>query len=258
MRYLLIIIMALLMAYNAESPDERSDRAFESYLIAHRTLANIEGNTYFVANRIAQDPRLADALTNRAALVELMDMFLFTYEAATGVDAFMVTDAEGTVLIRTHNRDFYGDTANTVDIFQALSGNYGWVSSYRLLPTMPLAFSVVAPIVTNGEVVGTITVFANLAQDALVDFLSDVSNAHISLYGGPISENRIVATTLRNPNGQRKTGALADPVVITTVMESTFRFVLELNHHGTPLIAYYIPLMDANGRPVGMMAVMVG
>jgi methyl-accepting chemotaxis protein len=64
-----------------------------------------------------------------------------------------------------------------------------------------------------------------------------------------------IATSLKRPDGSRPIGIrMTNPEVLATVLRQGQRLTLELDAAGTRVLSHYVPLRDAAGQVIGMVA----
>jgi PAS domain S-box-containing protein len=178
--------------------------------------------------------------------------YLNSRKPELGVDAFVVADADGNIILQTHELDRYdggGDVSPQINA--AL--NHGEVSTvFSSTQAMTMALSSASPVVCQGDTIGTISALKNMAGDEFIDRFGHTFNAEVGLYSGG---GTVVATTLMDGAGNRAVSIEADPLVVQTVLEQGRPLALEIEMQGRPIHAYYFPLFGWGGNPVGAFSV---
>jgi signal transduction histidine kinase/HAMP domain-containing protein len=198
------------------------------------------------SSAMASSPQLLEFIENgnREEMLE----YLTSHVQGVNIDGFVVADADGYVLVRTHDPERYGDSAlGTPCIASAMRGTVA--TAYTSNPAVPIAMSSAAPIFdAQGRLVGVLSANFNMSTDEFVDNFGQIFNAEVTVFYGGV----VAASTVLNVDGSRTTGLRAADRVVETVVGrgETYRTIItlyEVEHH-----AYYIPLRNAGGEIIGM------
>ena len=178
---------------------------------------------------------------------QLLD-FLNSRKDELNATGFTVVDADGYVMLRTHWLDHYGDRASAT-MLVALDGEPATAFSTSSAPPIGLVNAV--PIYLNGEIIGSIASIIHIANEEFIDSFSEVFNAEVTVFAGYTS----VGSSIRNAQGERSIGTQAHYSIVQAVLEEDQHFLLDINLFGAPHKAYYFPLHNLFGVPVGMFFV---
>ncbi|MCL2194221.1 MAG: methyl-accepting chemotaxis protein [Treponema sp.] len=258
---LLVIMVAFIFVYVSVSAinlaeDLTQERIRLASSAADAQLDNLEEQTLIVALSIAYSYEVVSNLLNwnanpqgraqsRQAIVE----YLQYIAGIMGVDSFVVRDAQGVIVLRLHDLDFYGDQDGSAAGLAALRGETS--TSYSSTPTMPMGLNTTVPIRHAGSIIGTMTPLFFLHTEEFVDRFARIFNAEVTVFGGSTR----AATTILTEGGVRAVGIDADASVTEEVLRRGRPLMAELTLFGVPHHAYYLPLIGPAGNPVGMFSV---
>ena len=257
----LVVMVIILVVYVTISTDTLADdMAYERVRNAHNAAAS--------HLRMRQDEALSVALAtanrstimnnlhnwnagiNRAESRQNIIDYLTETSQLLGVDSFVMRDAEGRIILRLHDLDHYYDIDNSAAGNTALAG--GTDSSFFSTAAIPLGLVSTVPIWHEGEIYGTFATIYYMHTDGIVDYLASVFDAQVTFFGAPGGNTR-VSTTLRTATGERNIGTTMDNQdVLDVVLGRGIAHSTELELLGQPYIAYYWPLLNAAGTPMGM------
>jgi len=223
-----------------QSRIETAMRSVQAHLEAHerRTLmAATAMSSAELVHLIEQWDRLAiwEYIVERKTMLE--------------VDAIIIADHEGTIMARSHYRDFYGDNVTLVPgRLRGLLGEY--LTFYTATPTAPMVMTTSAPILDGSRIVGTVIVNIDIGTNDFVEYFQEMFGIDVTVFAG----NTSVASTLIHPTtGARAVGTQVAQHVAATVLERGESMLLDLNIFGLlPYTAYYFPLLGPYDNPLGM------
>ena len=252
-----IIVVYVTAAVSSLASDLTEERILIASKAAEDKLKNFETQTLMISRAAAGNLTLASHVNdwNAGAGTEQKRQELLQYlsEAAEemGADSFVVHDAEGRVILRLHSPEVYGDSElHRPFVVSALRGESS--SSYVSTDSMPLGLVSTEPIYYNDELAGAVSAMFFLHTDEFVDSFAEVLNAAVSVY----YKNTCIATTLLTDSSRRAVGTdLNDEQILDSVLKKGQSSKTETVLHGDPVTAYYIPLRDSSGTPVGMFFV---
>ncbi|MCL2205398.1 MAG: methyl-accepting chemotaxis protein [Treponema sp.] len=261
---LLVITVAFIVVYVSVSVTDLAgylthERIIMASSIAEAQLGNLEDQTWMIAISVAANytvvMNLTDWNTNQQARAysrQAMVEYLQIIAVDMGVDSFVVRDAEGFIVLRLHDLEFYGDHDGSAAGAAALRGET--TTSYSSTVTMPMGLNTTAPIWYGGEIIGTMTSLIFLHTEEFVDHFAWIFGAEVTIFGGAAGSTRL-ATTLLTAEGERAVGTEADASVIEEVLRQGRPLIEEVMLLGEPHHAYYMPLFNLAGNPVGMFFV---
>jgi nitrogen fixation/metabolism regulation signal transduction histidine kinase len=195
---------------------------------------------------LAADPqlvrRLALADATGAPELGLIDDVV-ERRAALGLDWLEVTDKEGVVLARGHDRGTFGvDLSHDPIIAAALSGQPLSAIGEFAAPDSGLALLAASPVVFEGRVLGVVRGGVLLDAGVLAR-LEALSGVELAVVG---ADGRVVASTLGADDARRVATALRPVAGDSTI-------ALEL--YGVPYRLGAIPLPGLAGKELGRLAV---
>jgi len=146
---------------------------------------------------------------NSRAIIELLTSLIALY----GVDYYIITDNEGTVLARTHYPEKHGDSIlglhNVADALAGIVSTY-----YESGEDIKIAVCSGAPVYNAaGALIGVISAGIRLDTNEAVDRLKEQFNTEVTVF----LEDVRVATTIKM-NGERILGTRLYPEVAEIVM----------------------------------------
>jgi methyl-accepting chemotaxis protein len=201
----------------------------------------VSGNSAVASNVINWN-----AGENREQVRQNLITYLNSAAAETGADSFVIRDAEGAVILRLHDPENYGDADGSPSGLAALEGRT--TTSYSSADAESLELSSTAPILHDGQIIGTVTPLFFFHTERFVDSFAAAFNAEITIFAGKTR----AATTLRDASGQRVVGTDASNAIVEIVLKGGNQHTTELELVGKPYVAFYAPLNNSAGTPVGM------
>lgn len=162
----------------------------------------------------------------------------------------MILDGNGEVVLRANASSQKGENlSREKEVSSSLLGE-----SYVTINTSAAeGFSIRAasPIRTEEEVVGVIVTGFPL-DNVFVDSIKNITGLEASIF----ESDTQVATTLFNPDGRTRSVGIkqTDEQVLKSVLENGNGLTLRTSMLSRPFVASYLPLTDADGNTVGMLA----
>lgn len=192
--------------------------------------------------------RLIEAFTsqNRNSALELGKLALKSFD----IDYLVVTDKEGNVFIRAHEPDKYGDNiSNQVNIQKALQGvksvgiENGAVVKYSIRAGVPLKDK-------SGNIIGAVSLGYVLSNDEFIDKQKKLFGYDFTIF----SENKSIATTIKDSNGKRNENTIIkDTAVTDSVLKNGKAYYGKYTINDKIYVGGYEPIIDVNGKPSGMI-----
>ncbi len=166
-----------------------------------------------------------------------------------GVRQMVITDASGTVLVRTNDSTKKGDNiSEQPNIAKALSGTT--VTSFEKGSDFAMAICTGVPVYNKqGEAIGAICTAYPLDEEIFVDRCKDIYGAEITIFSG----GERVATTVVNSNGSKAVGTMAADNIIKTVIEQGESYLGRAKILKKEAFVKYQPLLSADGSVSGMI-----
>jgi len=165
------------------------------------------------------------------------------------VSNYVISDAEGRIILRTTDFYSYGDYGLISPvILAALDGRRETV--YTSTIRTPMAISSAAPIFRDDEIIGTVVSVLNISSVEFVEEFAEIFNAEITVFSGSYS----LASTLYvdREAGVRAIGTSARADIAFNVLVRGIDYDTELDLFGVMHHGFYFPLYGWGGYPIGM------
>lgn|GEM_PF-2337540 len=246
---LVAFIFVFVTTYTTNMANDLSDaRILGAAQTARAHLAGLEVQSRVVATAVSSNPYFISLFLERN--MDEMLVFLRGQKELFGLDGIVVTDADASVLLRSHDPGRYGDFADdSPGIRRALRGEHN--SLFISNPSFPVGLSSVVPIYCpqHGQVIGSVAANHNLTDYSYADEFAAMFNAEVAFFAGRVP----VAYSFRNAYGQRYFGRGAPPPVATAVLELGLEMSTHEEFHGEAFHIFLFPLPGEPGdHAVGM------
>ena len=233
--------------------DLAEERLLGSYRAARAHLLEFEAYSRIVSRALAGNALIIEYVGagDRLGLMQ----HLIMQKEMLNVDTFVVTDALGYVMLRTHEPYRYGDSGAGFPAIAAAIHRGEVTSVYTVSPVVAMSLSSAAPIYdADGGLLGSIVSNISMDTDEFVDGFAKIFNAEVTVF---TAAGRVAATTILDweGDGQRTVGRYAAPHVIDRVYREGQEFRTMLPLYGVPHHAFYWPLFGFVDEPVGMFFV---
>jgi len=183
------------------------------------------------------------AAGDHAALRKLATAF----RAETGLDLFVVSDAEGRVLARGHAEQDGDSVAGQPNVARALKGEAS--VGIETGTVVGLAIRAGVPLRAGDAVVGAVTAGYDLSHEGFVDDLRKSYGVEVTVFRG---DERVMTTIVKN--GARAVGTKMDnPEVLKTVLDKGELFLQRNAILGRAYETAYWPTRNADGKTTGML-----
>lgn len=201
---------------------------------------------------MAQSPQVQEAIINseRGDLFELAQSFLLTKK-----ESFLViVDDNGQVLVRGEDKDRIGDSlSDDALIKRALLGESAASVVSKdgaIAPEVSVRAS--TPIRVDDEIIGVVMA-GEVIDNAFVDGIREATGLTVTIYG----DNQISATTILSADGKSRLVGLKeeDSDIREKVLLKGENRTTSVSILNVPYFAAYLPLMDVDNSPVGMLFV---
>ena len=250
---LLILVISAFVAYASMSTYNVTEELTRQRLVgsAQTTRAYlefIEDRNNVTALALSQNANVVEHLsnwnsgTNPAANRQDLLGYLHQSMGGFGLDAVVVVDRNGNVMLRTHESHYGDSIAGYQPYSRAMLG--GSSSHFATSPTMPMALASITPIVLNNEIIGAISAYVFLHTDGFMDAASYALSADVTVFAWNIS----VATTV----GQRVPGTQAAESITQQVLNQGSEYLGQIPVLGVSYSAFYIPLRGWDNGIIGM------
>ena len=171
-------------------------------------------------------------------------------QSESAVEFCTIMDANGTVILRTHEPDNYGDSlASQANVQAAMSGRN--LTAVERGSAVRLSVRSGSPIVdAAGNVIGVVSVGFRLDTDQFVDSLKRLLGCEATVF----SEDESISTTALDDDGVRGIGLTASPEVSQIVLGGS-AYVGHASTLGRDAVANYSPVFGPDGQAIGMVSV---
>ncbi len=195
---------------------------------------------------MAADDALASALAanDREALLARATEL----QNELGMEFCTITDAQGTVVLRTHEPDNYGDSvASQVNVKAAMGGKS--LTAVEQGSAVLLSIRSGSPVFdAQGRVAAVMSVGFRLDTDSFVDAAKALTGLETTVFLGDVR----ISTTVVKEDGTRAVGTTAAPNVSETVLGGG-TYVGEAGILGRNAYTSYVPIAGPNGEVLGML-----
>lgn len=211
-----------------------------------KTIEDLRNEATLHAKLISEYPGVAKAIEekNTDKVLEI----LMPLAKGNDLDFVTVTDAEGIVIARTHEPGKKGDSVlNQKNVQLSLKGE---ASSFIESGTVvKLSARAGIPVKNEqGKIVGALSLGYDLSKEKVVDSVKNLFGTEVTLF---LKDVR-VSTTLTK-DGKRLVGTKLDPKIADIVLQKQQRYLGEADILGTSYITSYMPLLDPEGKAMGIM-----
>lgn len=197
---------------------------------------------------LASDPGVRSALEtgDREALLSRLTQL----QSEIGFGYATVTDAQGTVVVRSHDPENYGDDVSGQEVVSSAMGGTVF-TTVEEGSSVKLAVRTGAPVYSdNGDLLGVMSSGYRLDEPAFVDELKEITGAEVTVFLG---DTRLMTTVMKE-DGTRAVGTQADAAVSAQVLGGT-PYTGTAQILGQDAFVEYIPLAAADGNVIGMLFV---
>ncbi|MCL2222933.1 MAG: ATP-binding protein [Oscillospiraceae bacterium] len=223
-----------------------SERMLGAAQTARVHLEGLEEQSQLVSFSVSINPQFVQMVEarNREYMIDYFDLHLELF----GVTSFVITDQYGTVILRTHDHERYGDDGSSAPgIYAAMNGEI--TSVFTSIAGLPIGMSSTAPVFDEyGEIIGTIVSNYDFSTEDIVDAFSQMFNAQVAFY----ADNTVVSTTIRNEYDNRVIGNSAPLHVAQHIYETNDIISLTVPINEEEYHAFYFPLFGWADEVIGL------
>lgn len=211
-------------------------------------ITTLEETSLAKVDLVSKEDDIVTALSSRdfSTLDLLSENFLQKYN----LGYLIITDAEGNVLVRAHDLSVRGDSVSNERVFEEVLRKNTFVT---IAHSDNEGFSIRAgsPVLKKGEVIGSIIAGYQL-DNAFVDRMKRVTGLEMFLYKDDIS---VAGTAFAVDGTTRLIGApVSNSHITEEVLQKGSTVTGSIKIYGEPFQAGYSPLMNQDGKIVGMLA----
>ncbi len=197
------------------------------------------------ASILAAHPGIVKAVATHDSATALH--YLTSLSKKAKIDFITVTDANGTVIVRSHNPSKGDSLMAQKSVKMALAGKSN--SEFAKGVTIPFSVRAAVPVKNEaGNIIGAVSTGYKLDKTNIVDSLKKNLGVDITIFFKDIRVN----TTIKQ-NGHRVVGTPLDPHITKIVLKESHTYTGKTAILGRPYITTYIPLLGSNHKPVGIL-----
>ena len=207
-------------------------------------LQNLQNDAKTRADLITFSPDIINSILNEDE--ELLRNTLYNYRE--DMDVITLCDADGNVLMRTHNDQKGDNVMSQKALSVALKTGMGvaTIEKGSVIGISTRGSSAITDY--NGNIIGAVTCGHDLSKEKYVDLIKLISNSEVTIFDGYTR----LSTTLMDEQGNRSIGTKASDVVVEQVLSQRNPYELEINLFGHEYYAYYSPLI-VDDEVIGML-----
>ncbi|MCL2663966.1 MAG: PAS domain-containing protein, partial [Oscillospiraceae bacterium] len=242
------VLISSILLFNREVDHAMNVRIDVASIVVDNEITRLKETAYLAVVGLANDPDLADAVlkNDRHSIFAIANGIT----AVTGLDYCMVFDITGTIIVRTHEPELYGDNhGHMPHIRSALDG----VTAAYIVKgqTIRLGASAGTPVIdSENNIVGAVSLGFMLDKQDLLDDLKYLTNCEVTIY----RDNERIATTLLNDDGTYALDTLTEDSVSEHVLAGG-TYTGRTQIFGRGAIVKYTPIYGANDEVVGMIGI---
>ena len=258
---LLILVLAIVIFVSVSTSNMATelidDRMNAAASMVHTYIDSMTARVRVTASAESASQELTTALTNWNNNVDrdgnrlMLHQYFGERMNEIGLSGAVIFDRDGYIMLRTHDFGHYGDNLRHLPQASAALDRGETSTFFFSTPAQPMAQTAAVPIWHDGEVIGVLSASYFLHTNEFVDRLAQGFNAEVTIFAGP----ERVATTLRDPAGNREVGINAPDAVIESVIDRGVPFMDSIVLGGIDYSTYYFPLLNLAGAPAGMFFV---
>lgn len=241
----LMLVMSILL-FNGYVDSVMNDRINAASTVINNEINMKKSYSYIAALQIAENREIIKAVSNndRTAILNTAKEL----QAMSGVEFCTILDTTGTVLVRCHEPDNYGDSlASQFNIKSALNGRS--VTAVEQGSAVRLSIRSGAPIFDiEGNLIGVVSVGFRMDTNIFVDSIKSLTDCEITV----LLKDERISTTVLKPDGTRAIGTKEDSNISSFVLSGNIYTgkakILERN-----ALTKYIPLYGFDNSVIGML-----
>lgn len=241
----IIILVVIINVFLSFRFSEMGNTLINEKLFAIRNslllyLEECEANTKVAAVTMAHDPEAVAAIKahGRNDLLRIFNSRFDLYQ----VSYFTISDDKGTVLARTHDPDFFGDSiAGQRNVKDALDGKVS--SCYEPGTNEKVTVVTGAPVFdADGTLIGAVSAGVRFDLDSEVEKLKNLFGSEATVFFG---DTRIVTTITKE--GKSIIDTKLDQQIAEIVIKNRQEYIGDADILGEQYKTFYKPLLNADG-----------
>ena len=251
------ITFSFLLVKNVESDTVnklQTDIKILNYVLESKS-SQILSDTLYLAQNPETKIAMSDVTKNK--LKTLTREILL----AKKLDTLVITDENAKVLIRAEDFERFGDSLSSDEMIKKALLGAPAVGAYLKEETLTsvILLKSAVPVISDdsADITGVspagVVIAGTSIDNAFADGVKKATGLEINIF----SENKISATTLTNPvNGKRLIGLMLHDKNITALLSGEKEiYTAVVNIAGTPYLSAFLPVLDVNKNPVGLLSV---
>ncbi|MEA5060309.1 MAG: HD domain-containing protein [Candidatus Pelethousia sp.] len=210
-------------------------------------LDDYKSHAKFVARELANNPTIVFDIEDGDATSLRKEARRIVSGLDTGVDFVTITDAQGTVLARTHSEVTGDSLLGNHPTKNALAGNEG--DGFATGHIIKLGMMTCVPVFDiNGNIVGTVTTGFSLSDGAFINKMKEMTANDFSVFLG----NECVSTTTTSSHYLAQ-GEQSNSVDLNSVLETGNTLITKIRLD-SEYYAAYTPIRGWDGNVIGILA----
>jgi signal transduction histidine kinase/response regulator RpfG family c-di-GMP phosphodiesterase len=243
------VLLSSILLYNKDINDAMLEKINVAATVAEHEIDTLKINALISAMGMANNPNVVEALTNkdREWLVRTSNAL----QVMSMLDYCTIFDADGTVIVRTHEPESFGE-------------NFGWVIHVKhalegkrevfVVPgvNIRLGVSAGAPIYDrNMKIIGAVSSGFRLDSQNFSYRLKELTDCEVSIF----LEDERVSTTVKTDEDENYVVGTKVSQDISEKVLSGDSYIGRIHLMGKEALVKYSPLYGANNEIVGMVSV---
>ncbi len=177
--------------------------------------------------------------------------YIQEFDAPKKADFIIIADVSGKIVYNTVSDSYNGQNLINLPAIQAALKDDSFTDIGEILD-FPFSMYSSAAICHEGlgsnPIVGLVVAGYRLALTDHVDGYKQTYGIEATIFKGDTA----LTTTMLDNSGQRASGTIAAPEVVTNVLKYGQSYTEKVNLYGKPLMAHYAPIKNGKGATVGM------
>lgn len=242
------VLVSTVILFNSYIESSINESINVASAIVENEFESEKTRSYTVASEMAENNELirAVAANDRQTILKIATEL----QKNSGVEFCTILDAEGTVLVRAHEPDNYGDSlASQLNIKSAMSGKI--LTAIEQGSAVRLSIRSGAPLFDDsGNVIGVVSVGFRMDTYRFVDYIKLITGCEATVFLG----DERISTTVVKEDETRAVGTQADSAVSSQVLTGKI-YSGKTKILDKDAIARYLPIYGPNDNVIGMLFV---
>ena len=242
------VLISSILLFTREVDHAMNEKIDVAAMVVENEIDRMKETAYLAVVGMANNPDLAEAIVNvdRHRVLYIAN----NLKAMTGLDYCMIFDTTGTIIVRTHEPELYGDNhGHMPHIRSALDG---MTTAYIVQgQTIRLGASAGTPVLdSDNNIVGAVSLGFMLDKQEFLDNLKYLTGCEVAIF----RDSERIATTLLNDDGSYALGIHAEDRISEHVLAGGI-YTGRTQVLGKGAITKYTPIYGANDETVGMIGI---